>query len=88
LDEYLVLVIPYSIKPLTSTLDKTLIAIELFVGRPRILVITGAVTPSALPIEVPAIAVTAAAPKSDRRDIGFFAQLLNKYLLSSLMRIK
>lgn len=71
---------------MTSAFDKTLIAIELFVGLPKILVITGAVMPIAFPSEVLAIAVSAAAPKSDRREIGFFAQFLNRYLLSLLIR--
>ncbi len=57
-------------------------------GLPKILVITGAVIPIALPIEVLAIAVIAAAPKSDRREIGLFAQDFKRNLLSLFMRKK
>jgi hypothetical protein len=60
-------------------------AIDVFVGRPRILVITGAETPNALPSEVFASAVIAAAPNNERREMGFLAQLFNRYLLSWLI---
>jgi hypothetical protein len=50
------------------------------VGRPNTWVITGAVTPMALPIEVPATAVVAAMSKRDRRVIGDLAQDFNRYV--------
>jgi hypothetical protein len=59
--------------------DKTLIAIEEFVGRPNTRVITGAVTPIAFPMDVPATAVVAAIKRRDLRVIGALAQDFNKY---------
>jgi hypothetical protein len=53
--------------------DKTLTAIEELVGRPNTWVITGAVTPIAFPIDVPATAVVAAIIRSDLRVIGALA---------------
>jgi hypothetical protein len=63
----------------------TLRAIDELVGRPNTWVITGAVTPMALPIDVPATAVVAAMSKRDRRVIGDLAQDLNKYVESLFM---
>ena len=53
-------------------------AIEVFVGLPKILVITGAETPNALPSEVFASAVIAAAPNNERREMGFLAQVFKR----------
>ena len=50
-----------------------------FVGLPKTCVITGAVTPIALPIEVPATAVVTAIKNKDLRVIGAFAQDFIKY---------
>jgi hypothetical protein len=59
--------------------DKTLTAIEELVGRPNTWVITGAVTPIAFPMDVPATAVVAAIKSRDLRVIGALAQDFNKY---------
>jgi hypothetical protein len=59
--------------------DETLSAIDVSVGRPSTWVITGAVTPKALPNEVPATAVVAAISSNDRREIGDLAQDFSKY---------
>ena len=68
--------------------DKTLTAIEVLVGRPKTWVITGAVTPRALPIEVPATAVVAAIKNRDLRVIGAFAHDCIKYeVLFSISRL-
>jgi len=67
---YLVRTIPYSIYAFTGTLDITLTATEVFVGRPRIWLITGALTPKALPIALCAIIEIAAAPRRDLLEIG------------------
>jgi len=44
----------------------------------------GAVTPNALPIDVSAIAISRAEPRSERRDIGAASHALNNDLLSVL----
>ena len=59
--------------------DKTLTATEELVGRPNTWVITGAVTPIALPMEVPATAVVAAIKRRDLRVTGALAQDFKKY---------
>lgn len=58
--------------------DKTLTAMEELVGRPNTWLITGAVTPIALPMEVPATPVVAAIKRRDLRVIGALAQDFNK----------
>ena len=65
--------------------DKTLTAIEVLVGLPRTRVITGAVTPMAFPMEVPATAVVAAIKRRDLRVIGALAHDFNKYAESLFM---
>ena len=67
---YLVRVVPYSIYELTGTLDITLTATEVLVGRPRIWLMTGAVTPKALPMALCANIEMAAAPSKDLLEIG------------------
>jgi hypothetical protein len=67
---YLVRVVPYSIYALTGTLVITLTATEVFVGRPRIWLMTGAVTPKALPMALCANIEMAAAPSKDLLEIG------------------
>ena len=83
--EYLVLEVPYSTNVAIGCEDKTLMAIDVSVGRPRTWVITGAVTPIAFPMEVPATAVVAAIKRSDLRVIGAFAHDFNRYVESFVM---
>jgi hypothetical protein len=77
--------VPYSTKAVIGCDDKTLTAIDESVGRPNTCVITGAVTPIAFPIDVPATAVVAAIKRSDLRVIGALAQDFNKLAESFLI---
>jgi hypothetical protein len=71
---YRVFEVPYSTNVVIGCDAKTLNAIEVSVERPRTWVITGAVTPIAFPMEVPANAVVAAIKSKERRVIGDLAQ--------------